>query len=228
MFAYVPARGGSKRIPRKNLRVLGGKPLLAHVLDALSNITGLSGISVSSEDSQILELANSYSNVTTLAPRAEELANDMSNFSDLVNRDVPRYAEHFDDRDIIFITATAALVDKKIYQDVVTMFDPGQKGLVMAVTAYQPSALLALSGDPDSAISPIFPDMYTRPTKDLPQTFADSGCFYAMNIDRAMLVQRFIDMAPIRGVVLPSDVGIDLDTEEDWCRLENAYENRTR
>jgi pseudaminic acid cytidylyltransferase len=97
----------------------------------------------------------------------------------------------------------------------------------MAVTAYNPSAMLALAGDPGTQIIPLFPDMFTKPTKDLPQTFTDAGCFYVLNLDVAIHVSRFIDMLPVRGVVLPNDIGIDLDTEEDWNRLTKAYQQQS-
>lgn len=223
MFAYVPARGGSKRIPRKNVRPLGGKPLLLHVLDALAQTRGLTGIGVSTEDPEILDLVAGHSKAVTLAPRDSLLADDVTGFLDLVGHDAPRFAAHFDDHEIMFVTATAVLVPPSTYENAITRFRANPRGLTLGVTACEPSAMLALVGKPDQALTPLFPDMYTRATKDLPQTFVDAGCFYLMDMELTGAITRFLDLPPVQAVVLPREMGIDLDTEADWARLEEAY-----
>lgn len=226
MFAYVPARGGSKRIPRKNVRLLGGKPLLLHVLEALAQTRGLTGIGVSTEDSEILDLVAGHSKAVTLEPRDSLFADDVTGFLDLVRHDAPRFAAHFADHEIMFVTATAALVPSSIYEDAIIRFRANPRGLTLGVTACEPSAMLALVGNPDRALTPLFPDMYTCATKDLPQTFVDAGCFYLMNMELIEGIDRFLDLTPVQAVVLPREVGIDLDTEADWARLEETYARR--
>lgn len=224
MFAYIPARGSSKRVPRKNIRVLGSKPLLGHVLEALGQVSELSGVAVSSDDPEILEYVSRYHFVSTLEPREQRLANDAATFMDLVRSDVPRYARHFGDEGVLFVMATAALVTTEIYRDAIHRFQLNPRGLVMAVTRYEPSPMLALVGDPQAGLKPLYPDMYVRPTKDLPAAFADVGCFYGFDLNRIRRAEKFIDLVPTCGVVLPAEMGIDVDTEDDWRRLERAYE----
>ena len=225
MFAYIPARGGSKRIPRKNLRPLGGKPLLIHVLDALAKVSCLTGIAVSSEDPEILALANRHPAATTLGARNPSLADDMTGFTELLRLDAPRFASKFGDEDVLFVTATAALVSAQSYEAAVRRFEENKMGFVMAVKAYETSPMLALLGDPEVKITPLFPDMYLKPTKDLPPAFVDAGCFYAVNLKSLAGVERLLDLKPVRGVVLPPEIGIDLDTEADWKKLEASYRN---
>src|SRR5579864_1826641 len=97
MFAYIPARGGSKRIPRKNIRTLGGKPLLLHVIEAVAGVPGLQGIAVSSEDPEILSLASVHPKVTTLGPRLSSLAGDQVGFIELLQSDARRFMDLFKD-----------------------------------------------------------------------------------------------------------------------------------
>lgn len=226
MFAYIPARGGSKRIPRKNIRPLGGKPLLLHVLDSLSLVPGLSGIGVSSEDPEILRLAESRPGVRTLGPRDPALADDLTGMLDLLQRDAPRFAAVFRDDRVLMVTATAALVTPELYAQALERFERDPDGLVLAVARYEKSPFLALSGEPGRGLSPLFPEMYMRPTKDLPEAFIDAGCFYACRLERVKGLKRLLDLAPLLGIVLPSDVGIDVDTEGDWRKLERAYSRR--
>lgn len=222
MFAYIPARGGSKRIPRKNVRLLGGRPLLEHVIGQLRRTPGLAGVAVSSEDPEILALA-AKAGAITLAPRSGALADDATGFMGLVCGDLPRFTAHFKDDDVLFATATAALVTSDLYTQAVSRHKENPSGLTMAVAPFERSPMLALTGDPGRSLTPLFPDMYLKPTAALPACFIDAGCFYAFAAERASKLEKLIDLSPIVGVALPPDVGIDLDTEDDWRRLEVSF-----
>jgi len=225
MFAYIPARGGSKRIPRKNVRPLAGRPILRRVIEALAQVPGLKGIGVSSDDPEILALA-AQCGARTLEPRAAELADDTSGFMDLTRRDAPRFAKAFGTESMLFVTATAALVRPEHYSEAVALHQRNPRGLVMGVTGYEMSPWLALSGDPNVEVKPSFPEMYMLPTKDLPPAYTDAGCFYALSLAHLGDARGFLDLTPVRCVVLPRDVGIDVDTEDDWKRLERALAER--
>ena len=221
MFAYIPARGGSKRIPRKNVRPLAGRPILLRVIDALQKVPGLKGIGVSSDDPEILRLAEN-AGARTLGPRDPTLADDKTGFLELARHDAPRFAKSFGTDSLLFTTATAALVRPEHYIQAMELHRRDLDGLVMAVTGYDLSPWLALSGDPAVDLKPSFPEMYLMPTKDLPASYTDAGCFYAFRLSALSGVASLLDLKPVRGVVLPREVGIDVDTEDDWNRLERA------
>ncbi|MFA6091799.1 MAG: hypothetical protein WCU88_02350 [Elusimicrobiota bacterium] len=223
MFAYIPARGGSKRIPRKNVRPLGGRPVLLRVIDALSKVHGLSGIGVSSEDPEILGLAESHGAARTLGPRDISLADDNSTFMDLLRSDAPRFARAFKDDSLLFVVPTAALVQPAHYEEALRLHQEAPEGLVLAVRTFPCSPYLALSGDPKKGLIALFPEMYLRPTKELSPAFTDAGCFYALHLDPSRKIEKFLDLSPVRGVVLPEGVGIDVDTSGDWDKLEKAH-----
>ena len=90
MFAYIPARGGSKRIPRKNIRPLNGKPVIARVIESLRPLEFLSAIYVSTDDPEIAEVAQA-SGAKYLKARAPELSNDKAGFMDLIRDDLPHF-----------------------------------------------------------------------------------------------------------------------------------------
>ena len=69
MFAYVPARIGSKRIPKKNIKLIDGKPLIYYVLSELSKVPQLKGIAVSSDSIEVLNICNNFEKVITLELR---------------------------------------------------------------------------------------------------------------------------------------------------------------
>lgn len=224
MFAYIPARGGSKRIPKKNIKLLDGTPLIIHVINNLKLIPELKGIAVSTDCPETITLLKDVENVTTLEPRDELLSNDQATFTDLINKDLPRFIEHFESSNILFTTATAALVKTESYLKGIQVFK--NNGLVMSVTNYDHSPFLALKKNSQNELIPLFPDSYTLPTKDLQPCYVDCGCFYIFNSKEFKNKEKLIDLSPIIPVILSSNEGIDLDTTEDWALLEAAY-NKT-
>ena len=102
MFAYIPARIGSKRIPRKNIKILDGKPLIMHVIKNLSKLKSISGIAVSTDSNEIKDLCLKNSNVECLELRNQDLADDKTGFMELVKYDLPRYCDFFQENTFIF------------------------------------------------------------------------------------------------------------------------------
>jgi CMP-N-acetylneuraminic acid synthetase len=82
-IAIIPARGGSKRLPGKNIKMLGGKPLVNHTIEAALNAKSISSVMVSSDSEEILNIASSYSEVM-IHRREDNLASDTSTALELV------------------------------------------------------------------------------------------------------------------------------------------------
>jgi len=224
MIAYIPARGGSKRVPKKNIRSIGGKPAILHVIDALSRVSELKGICVSSENEEILSLVRKDGRSTILKPRDPFLSEDHASFLDLIQQDLPRFTNHFKDDDVMIVLATSVLVEPAHYRQALNLFFENAKGLVIGMSPYSHSPFLAFRGRPNVSLVSLFPDMYVKPTKDLPSSYYDAGCFYLFNVVQFKGLTKMIDLSPIRGIVLPSKIGIDVDTESDWKDLVNSYE----
>jgi CMP-N,N'-diacetyllegionaminic acid synthase len=223
MFAYIPARGGSKRVPRKNIYQIEGKPLLSHVIEHLKGVSGLTGIAVSSEDEEIINVAGKNGAVT-LEKRSEHLAKDMTTFMDLVNEDIERFAEHFNDRDVLFVLPTSILVTADYFNKAMETYYAHKRGLVISVAPANPSPLLSFMETESGELNPLFPEMFAKPTKDLPFTCVDSGNFYAFNLTDMKFKKMFIDLKPIHSVILPRDVGVDVDSMDDINTLKKILE----
>lgn len=224
MIAYIPARGGSKRILGKNIKELGGKPLICHVIENLRKVTGLKGIAVSTDSSEIKKVLEPYGdNICTLELRNPELSNDSATFSDLIEKDLPRFLSFFSEENVLFTTATSALVRPSSFEKAISSFKG--TGLVMAVIPFENSPLLALKEE-DNQLKPLHPKSYLLPTKDLSPCYSDAGCFYIFNSREVSGKEKLIDLSPIIPAKLNHDEGIDLDTPEDWRKLEKAFKNR--
>jgi CMP-N-acetylneuraminic acid synthetase len=223
LFAYIPARIGSKRIIEKNIRHLDNKPVICHVIENLSKIKGLKGIAISTDSEEILDLVACFPNVITLGLREKKVATDKATFMDLVRQDLPRFQAYFSSDNVLFTLATSALISVNYFQDAVNVFNIHKNGLVMSVKGLGLEASLALKLQEDSSVSPIFPENYALPTVKLPKLFSDAGGFYLFNVKQLMKYNMFIELKPIIPIVLPNDIGIDIDNESDWDRLEAAY-----
>lgn len=226
MFAYIPARGGSKRVPRKNVRPLGGLPLIEHVIKNLSSVKGIKGIAVSSDDDDILRLASGHGNVSCLARREKSLAGDLVTFMDLVRGDLPRFCDHFGSSEVLFVLPTAVLVKTQHYEEGLNAFSQGTVDLVMSVIETPTNGFLSLTIGGTGETKAVFPEMFKLPTASLPKTYTDAGCFYIFSQDKAKSLSMLLDLERKTSVILPREVGVDVDTEDDFKRLETLYFQR--
>lgn len=223
MFAYIPARGGSKRIPKKNMSLVDGIPLIGHVITNLLSVPSLTGISVSTDDPSTLSYVQSLDqSITTLSPRASYLSSDTSTFVDLVRHDLPRFVEHFSDENVLFVLPTAILINSNHFIQAVSLHNNHPTSLVMCVSQPDTSALLTFR-ESDEAIVPLSPDSFLLPTADLPKTYFDCGCFYIFNVPRMSSYSKFIDMQPILPYEVDRAIGIDVDTPRDLELLLNSF-----
>jgi len=224
MFAYIPARIGSKRIPKKNIRLLDGKPMICHVIENLSKVHGLKGIAVSTDSEEIQAIVSGYKNVVTLALRHNEIATDDATFIDLIQHDLPRFQQYFMSNQVLFSLATSALIPDSLFQQGVNTFLSKSQGLVMSVKHLPSDTCLALQQTDSGHIEPLFPSNYAKPTKYLPKLVVDAGGFYIFNANDLKGLGMFIELKPITPVYLPERIGIDIDTEDDWQEMLKQYQ----
>lgn len=222
MFAYIPARIGSKRIPKKNIKELDGRPLILHVIENLMQSKNINQIGVSTDSTEISDLFKNNSEVSILDLRKDKLANDSANFMDLIKEDLPRYCEFFNEKNFIFCLPTAVLVSPTDFDEAIEKFYNFPEGIVMSAVEYNISPYLALTNESKTFL-PMFPEKFMEPTSNLPDTVTDCGCFYILNHKTANKVDKLIDIKPLNVHVLDSDKGIDLDDESDWQNLEEKY-----
>ena len=220
MFAYIPARGGSKRIPLKNIYPISGKPMILHVIDTLNSIAELTGVAVSSDNDQIIDVVTANNGkAVVLDKRLTQYSDDKASFMDLVNYDIDRFSKKFNDSDVLFMLPTSILVNESIVREGMIKFYKNQNGLIITVVRNQQSPFLSFTYE-DTGLVPLFPDYFTMPTSGLPTTFIDCGCFYIINLEKMKGKGKFLDLSPVHPVVLPSYIGIDVDTFEDLGRVE--------
>jgi pseudaminic acid cytidylyltransferase len=231
IIAYIPARGGSKRITRKNVRVLGGRPVLLHVIDSIRAASVAETICVSTDDERIRRVAES-SGALVLDPRSKKLSDDRATFMDLLRQDVPRYLKHLrvaeNDASILFTLATAALVPPETYRDARKVFLRTRAPILAATRPCSPSPFRALVKK-GMGWRPLFPAKLLERSQDLPDAQADAGLFYYLDFE-TMTGHRghWFTRKGLVCLGVPGEVSVDVDTLTDWEELERKYRERAR
>jgi N-acylneuraminate cytidylyltransferase len=222
IFAYIPARGGSKRLPRKNIKLLQGVPVLVHVIENLKKLD-IAGVVVSTEDEEIAKIAIGAGAIT-LSARTAALAQDNVQFMDLIKNDVSRYCDHFATPHVLFVLATAALVTPEVFDRAVHTYFKNKPAVLLSTTKYPISPFWGLSRDQSGTWRPLFPEMAHLPTDQHPMSRVDAGAFYTLDIERCQHVQSIFEANPLEIFDIPDYAALDIDTHQDWDQLVERYE----
>ncbi len=208
--ALIPARGGSKRIPKKNIALLDGKPLLQYTWEAAERSGIFEEVVVSTEDKEIEEVARGLG--ATVLPRPEHLSTDAARVLDVANHYLDLINE---DVDFLFILLpTSPLRTEK---DIIDVFNILRRESdidgVTAVTPMPFSPIYALSRDDRGFIKPVYPEEITKKTQFAPQYYVDNGSIYAY---RPAVIRKYTYFTErVIGYVMPFIRSIDIDKPED-------------
>lgn len=221
-LAVIPARGGSKRIPRKNIRDFAGKPMIAYAIDAARNCPAIDRVIVSTDDPEIADIARRYGAETPFA-RPADLADDHTPTVPVIAHAVAAcQALGWDVTYACCIYPGVPLIDPG---DIVAAFDllesRDAQGFAFPVTPFPSAIQRALRIDAAGAVSPFNSDHVATRTQDLEPAFYDAGQFYWGS------AQAWRDGLAIHAnasvIVLPEWRVVDIDTPDDWDRAERLF-----
>lgn len=233
MIAVIPARGGSKRIPHKNIKDFNGQPLIAYSIKTALDTGLFSEVIVSTDDQEIAEVAKEYGASVPFL-RDAELSND---FTGTMPVAVDAYQKmvtlnHKDYAGVCMVYATAPLLTLEHLKAAYNKFNESQCDYLFAGCEFpfpiQRGFYLKEDGTPD----PVMPECLPMRSQDLPKAYQDAGQFYFYS-------QRYLDFSLERNCKLKQGVEastlperpdnfifrlyempryrvIDIDTIEDW------------
>jgi pseudaminic acid cytidylyltransferase len=221
-LAVIPARGGSKRIPGKNIRPFLGRPIIAYSIEAARRSGLFTEVMVSTDSPQVAEAARRHgAQVPFLRPA--HLADDHTGTHPVVQHAIGWYDQQglcFDG--VCCIYATAPFLQHEYLIQACRALLASDKSYAFSVTSYPFPIFRSLGRTPQGGLAPLFPQHIGKRSQDLPEAYHDAGQFY-FGRRQAFLdnVAVFSDAAiPI---VLPRYLVQDIDTEEDWRRAELMY-----
>jgi pseudaminic acid cytidylyltransferase len=226
-LAIIPARGGSKRIPNKNIRDFCGQPMITHVLGAARDSGLFSAIHISTESESIREVAATFGFPPDF-PRPEALADDHTPIMPVLRYAAEEYArrgQHFDE--IWLLMACAPLINAQDLQKAAALFrEAGAEQPLLAVSEYPAPIEWAFSRGANGALTPVQAGMFAVRSQDLEKRYFDAGSFAAFPAPRVLASKGAGSDSGFIGYVLPKGTAIDIDDEQDWQQAEAIYRVR--
>jgi N-acylneuraminate cytidylyltransferase len=221
--AIITARGGSKRIPRKNIRPFRGKPMLAWPLQAALASALFDEVMVSTDDVEIADVARQYGAVVPFL-RSPRTADDFATTADVILEVLDMYRS----RGRIFETAcciypAAPFITAKALTEALASLQAGPFDVVMPVTAFGYTIWRSLRRDESGRVQLNWPENLNRRSQDLPPAYHDAGQFYWFRVE-PFLRSRVLMGTNSGAIVLPETHVQDIDNESDWAMAEFKHQ----
>lgn len=221
-IAVIPARGGSKRIPRKNIRMFHGRPLISYSIEAAIKSKCFDRIIVSTDDEEIAEVALSFGAEVPFL-RNKELSNDFAGTTPVIQDTILQ----LDDIDIEYVCCIYATAPMLSEQDIRTGLDTiklkEEFDYAFSITTYDFPIQRSLSLNQENKVKMHNPDLFNTRSQDLEECWHDAGQFY-WGTKHAWQQGLPIFSSNSIGVKLPRHRVQDIDTLEDWDMAEMLYQ----
>lgn len=220
--AIIPARGGSKRIPRKNIKDFLGHPILGHVITLLKETRIFDQVIVSTDDSEIKTIANEYG-ADEIVDRPLSLADDLTPTQPVIQHAIK--AMKVADAIICCIYPCTPLLTKKTILSCVEQVRRRPEKFSFPVLEYKHPIQRSFTLEHANQLVLTDPEHELSRTQDLTTHFHDSGSIYCA-LGNVWLSEKRIH-STATGVVVDYLEAIDIDTEADWQLAEYIYRSRS-
>lgn len=221
-IAIIPARGGSKRIPRKNIKNFHGKPLIAYSIEAARKSNCFDRIIVSTDDLEIAEIAKSYgAEVPFLRP--EEIADDFATTLDVMKHAVSWCQENeMCVVNVCCIYATAPFLLPLYIQQGLKSLTTNSVKYAFSATSFPFPIQRAIKLGQNDQVNMFQPEHLNTRSQDLEEAYHDAGQFYWGTAEAFLEKAAFFAEHSI-AIKLPRKRVQDIDTPEDWELAELLY-----
>lgn len=219
-LCIIPARGNSKRIPRKNIKDFLGKPIIAYSIEAALASGLFSEVMVSTDDAEVAEIAKQYG-ASIPFMRSNENSNDYAPLS----RVFGEVLDYYRSLGLLFhrfcsVLATAPLVTSDDLKGSFSLLSENNKSVVSIVEYDFPiQRFLRKTND---ALEIGDRENYVKRSQDLEAMYHDAGQFYWADCEAYLESKSFFSLCP-QGYELNKSRFFDIDTLEDWTKVESIY-----
>ena len=217
-LCVIPARGGSKRIPRKNVKDFLGKPLIAYSIEAALNSGVFERVIVSTDDTEIADVAVKFGAQVPFM-RDAALSDDYATSSDAVADAAARLGGYCH---VCCLYATAPLITGEILREAYGKFEEAGYEFLFSATEFSFPIQRAIRLGEDGAASMFYPQFALTRSQDLERAYHDAGAFY-FGKREAWLEKKPIFAPHSRAFLLPRNLVCDIDTPEDFEFAQKLY-----
>ncbi len=220
-LCIIPARGGSKRIPRKNIKDFLGKPIIAYSIETALNSGLFDEVMVSTDDEEIKEIALQYGAKVPFL-RSDKTSNDFATTFDVIEEVINEYKKlNKTFTNCCCIYPCAPFVEKESLAKAYQLLD--KNDMVMPVVPFSFPIQRALKKDIENRINFLYPEHGLTRSQDLEPMYHDVGQFYWFDIEKVMLSKSI--MQKHAGCVVVNELlAQDIDNLSDWRLAELKYQ----
>jgi len=217
-LTVIPARGGSKGIPRKNIRLLNGKPLIAYSIEAAFKSRRANRVIVSTEDQEIAEISKRYG--AEVIDRPKELARDDSPTIDAVLHALGLLEEGGYMPDVVvLLQPTSPLRNAEDIDNAIELFLSRECDSVVSVCEFKHSPYWSFKIE-NGYLKPIFGENYIKMRRqDLPKAYIPNGAIYVSTPETLRKYKSFYCPKTVP-YIMPLERSIDIDNEIDFILAE--------
>jgi len=225
--AVIPARGGSKRIPRKNIRPFAGKPIIVWPIKVALSSGLFDQVVVSTDDAEIAEVARAAGALVPYT-RPDNLSDDYADTKSVIRHAISELKlENEPEVQVCCIYPTSVFANAQILNEGLEKLISSNCKFVLSVTSVDPSVYRAFTKTAEDRITMLFPSNYAKRTQDLPNLYCDAAQFYwatvaawqsDLNIFGADSIGVFIDPSRVQ----------DIDNEPQWLAAEQIFEEYSK
>ncbi|MGE7991324.1 pseudaminic acid cytidylyltransferase [Pseudomonas sp. NPDC089554] len=222
--AIIPARGGSSRILRKNLKTFAGMPIIAHSI-LTARASGLfDQVVVSTDDPEIEAVARDYGAQVPFR-RPAHLADDYATTHSVISHALQTLLSQGQDlTHACCIYATAPFLQQRyLHEGLALLHQHPERSFAFSVSGFGFPVQRALMLDTQGAVAPLYPQFRETRSQDLAPAYQDAGQFYWGRVS-AWLENEVLYSERSLPVIIPRHLVQDIDTEDDWLRAQYLYE----
>ena len=222
VLAIIPARGGSKGVPRKNIRKFDGKPLIAYAIEAGMESGNISKLVVNTEDEEIAEIARSFN--CEVVMRNPEIAGDQSQVIDTVLQTL----DYFEDKNqyfeaVMLLQPTAPLRKGVDIDNAICLLQSNSKTdaviSMVKVEDHHPARMYKIL---DGNLENLMPEYETQNRQELPELYLRNGCIYLVRTSALKKEQSLMPEKKI-SYLMDSKWAVNIDNEMDVIVLEQLF-----
>lgn len=220
VLALVPARGGSKGVPRKNLRVIKGKPLIAHTIQAASESAVVDRVYVSSDDDEILRISRDLGAETLKRPvaAASDTATATSVVLDFISQLPPSLVE--EDPFVVYLQPTSPLRASSHIDGAFCKMDAAKGSISLSVVPLKRSPYKSFTLTETGLLQSLFDETLSNTNRQaLPVTYYPNGAIYIFPLSEFLKKGGFPSNGSVPFIMSEKE-SIDIDTEDDIAMIE--------
>lgn len=219
--AIIPARGGSKRIPRKNIKDFCGKPMIAYSIEAALESKLFDRVIVTTDDEEIASVAKKYgAEIPFMRPK--ELSDDFTPTIPVIAHAIEQLQREAPVNIACCIYATAPFIQSRFLKEAYGSLVQNGSAYSFSATSFSFPIQRAIKLDEDRHVEMFYPEHFNTRSQDLEEAYHDAGQFY-FGTAQAWLEGKSIFSKESTAIILPRYRVQDIDTSEDFRRAELMY-----